>query len=763
MSRPSKLRSRLSLQSLEVRDVPSTTLLKDINAPAFFNSYPEGGAVLSDKYYFSAVDQDHGRELWRTDGTPQGTELVADINPGSASSGPDNFAAFLGKLYFAADGGAGDGYELWVYDGSLSGPHQVKDINPGANPSSPSDFTAINNTLYFAAYSGASGGEVWKTDGTSGGTVMVKDINDNPNGGKPGQLTNFNGTLYFSARNSASGGELWKSDGTAAGTVLVKDINPGANDSTPTDLTVMNGKLYFAASDATSGRELWVSDGSAAGTMQVRDINIGANDSSPSELTAINNVLFFRAQTSSNGNELWRSDGSAFGTVSVKDIKPGAASALPMHLSNIGGTLFFSADDGTTGVELWKSDGSTAGTVLVKDLRPGANGFSPNEFTNVNGTLYFFGNGINNGLPNQVWKSDGTSNGTMLVKDFGIGSIYVLPIGTIAGTLFLNAQGSATQGHEIWMTTSVRRIDKMVIGADAGQLPQVRVYNTSNQAVEMNLFAYAPTFTGGVRVAVGDVTGDGVDDIITAPGATGGPHIRVFDGVTGICKKEFFAYAPNFAGGVFIASGDLNNDGYADIITGAGAGGGPHVKVFSGKNLSLITEFFAFAPTFLGGVNVGAGDVNADGYSDLIFAAGPGGGPHVRVVSGKDNKTELRSFFAFDAAFTGGVNVAAGDLNGDGYEDLIVAQATNGERIHTYNGRDNVLLNDFNAIGGNYTGGVRVAAADYNHDGRAELFSAVKLQDHVVVLSRYAGSPNTFVGGLSIYDPAFLGGVFVGG
>src|SRR6185369_1692953 len=127
-------------------------------------------------------------------------------------------------------------------------------------------------------------------------------------------------------------------------------------------------------------------------------------------------------------------------------------------------------------------------------------------------------------------------------------------------------------------------------------------YGNQTQAVEMNIFAYAPTFTGGVRVAIGDVTGDGVDDIVTAPGSGGGPHIRVFDGVTGTCKKEFFAYAPSFTGGVFVAVGDFDGDGYADIVTGAGAGGGPHVRVFNGKSLGLITEFFAFSASFLGGV-----------------------------------------------------------------------------------------------------------------------------------------------------------------
>jgi hypothetical protein len=93
-----------------------------------------------------------------------------------------------------------------------------------------------------------------------------------------------------------------------------------------------------------------------------------------------------------------------------------------------------------------------------------------------------------------------------------------------------------------------------------------------------------------VRVAVADVNGDGMPDVITAPGPGGGPDIRVFDGRTGALIQEFMAYDPNFTGGVYVAAGDVNGDGKADIITGADAGGGPHVKVFSGQDDSVLAQ-----------------------------------------------------------------------------------------------------------------------------------------------------------------------------
>ncbi|MCA9068080.1 MAG: FG-GAP repeat protein, partial [Planctomycetaceae bacterium] len=115
------------------------------------------------------------------------------------------------------------------------------------------------------------------------------------------------------------------------------------------------------------------------------------------------------------------------------------------------------------------------------------------------------------------------------------------------------------------------------------------------------------------------------------------------------------------SGGVFVAAGHLNPsvDDFADIVTGAGAGGGPHVRGFSGADQSLLVSYFAYALTFTGGVSVATADLNGDGVSDIITGAGPGGGPHVRAIDGADTTRELAGFFPFDSTFGGGVFVGA--------------------------------------------------------------------------------------------------------
>jgi hypothetical protein len=227
----------------------------------------------------------------------------------------------------------------------------------------------------------------------------------------------------------------------------------------------------------------------------------------------------------------------------------------------------------------------------------------------------------------------------------------------------------------------------IITGAGQGGGPHVRVFDGQNGAPILNLFPFG-AFTGGVRVASGDINNDGRADIIVAAGPGGGPHVKVYDGMTVLGAPNdsslivgnlasFYAYSANFDGGVFVASGDVNGDGIDDVITGAGERGGPHVRIFTNSTPAAIANFFAYGTTFGGGVRVGAVDVDGDGYDDVVTGAGPGGGPHLRIVSGRilsefNVATNLRSFFAFSLSFTGGVYVAGSDPFAYGGSPLLI-------------------------------------------------------------------------------------------
>jgi hypothetical protein len=190
---------------------------------------------------------------------------------------------------------------------------------------------------------------------------------------------------------------------------------------------------------------------------------------------------------------------------------------------------------------------------------------------------------------------------------------------------------------------------------------------------DLQFNAYAPGFGGGVRLAAADLNHDGFADIVTAPGIWSGPDVRIFDGQT-LTKSgmapligEFLAYDFRYFGGVFVSTGDVNDDGLPDIITGTNGNGGPEVKAFSGATVLsnptpiIIDDFFAYNPAFNGGARVAVIDLN--GQEDIVTGAGPGGGPHVRIFDGATGLPltgPQDSFFAFDVLFSGGVFVGAG-------------------------------------------------------------------------------------------------------
>jgi len=261
--------------------VEGTTMVKDFDLASALNV--EFLTVLDGALYFRADGGKSGPELWRSDGTEDGTYMVKDINPealegfnpnkpedATQGSSPNNLIVFDGVLYFSANDGT-HAYELWRSDGTEEGTYMVKDINPGSDDATPRGLTLFDGALYFVANKGIDDAGLWRTDGTEDGTVLVTDTSPSPWG--TNYMTVFGDAIYYKANDGTHGLELWRSDGTDGGTYMVKDINPAdAANSSPEHLTVFDGALYFTADDGVYGRELWRSDGSEEGTELVKDI-----------------------------------------------------------------------------------------------------------------------------------------------------------------------------------------------------------------------------------------------------------------------------------------------------------------------------------------------------------------------------------------------------------------------------------------------------------------------------------------------------------
>ncbi len=328
----------------------------------------------------------------------------------------------------------------------------------------------------------------------------------------------------------------------------------------------------------------------------------------------------------------------------------------------------------------------------------------------------------------------------------------------IVGAHLANAGGS--DRGEVYLILQPPQPPVTAIGTDSGTVATVRVVDGSSGFDRARLQPFGTAFTGGVRVAQGDVNGDGTNDIICAAGPGGAPRVVVYDGRTFAIIRDFLAYASGFTGGVYVTSADTNGDGFDEIITGVGVGGGPHVRVFDGVTGNERYGFFAYAPQFLSGVNVAAGDLDGDGKAEIITGAGPGGGPHVRVWN-SESAVERFGFFAYSTAFLGGVNVAAADLTGDGKAEIITGPGIGGGphvRVFSPTG---AALQSFFAYGPGFLGGVRVAAEDVDGDGRADIVTGAGPSGgpHVRAFRGIDGVP---LRSFFAFDTTFLGGIWVG-
>lgn len=359
-----------------------TSLVKDLRSgPA--SGLPKDLFVLHGALLFTASDGVAGREWWTSDGTEGGTRLLKDIRPGptggieegnSQSSTPA--VAFQGYLYFLANDGI-YGSELWRTDGTEEGTVLFKDIAPGPSSGSPNGFGIAGDALYFFAGDEEHGREIWTSDGTEAGTRLVKDIAPGPPSSVNSPLAGVAGRFVFSADDGVHGVEPWVTDGTEQGTRLLKDLRPGPDGGYPSNPAALDGLVLFAADDGEHGLEMWRSDATEEGTTLLKDIYPGPGNSVWHDPVSTGEAIFWGAIDPEHGAELWTSDGTEVGTALVADIHVGPGDANPSALTPLQGALLFNADDGEHGLRLWRTgrdaETSPVQSIFIVQASPGPN------------------------------------------------------------------------------------------------------------------------------------------------------------------------------------------------------------------------------------------------------------------------------------------------------------------------------------------------------------------------------------------------------
>lgn len=305
-----------------------------------------GGAV-----YYAAATTDLGVELWRSDGTATGTQLIADINPGPSSSNPEQLVVLGGVLLFKASDGI-HGYEIWKTDGTAT--ELVKDIALGAadSLSTFAELVVVGDAVMFLAEEPTRGLALWRSDGTEVGTLLVKDIvpESSDLGFYPNSMFESIGGLaifdhFIAMQNGGWVNTLWRSDGTVEGTMTV----PGApTDFVPRYAVSHAGSIWFNLEGAAL-QTLWRSDGTSPGTIEVN-----SEARAPMKLVGVQELVFFSGEDRS-GRELWMTDGTPAGSERI-DVAPGGVSANPGAVTAADRRVFFSATDGEHGFELWAYD-----------------------------------------------------------------------------------------------------------------------------------------------------------------------------------------------------------------------------------------------------------------------------------------------------------------------------------------------------------------------------------------------------------------------
>lgn len=368
---------------------------------------------------------------------------------------------------------------------------------------------------------------------------------------------------------------------------------------------------------------------------------------------------------------------------------------------------------------------------------------------------------------------------TLIVSDFVPGTVSVTAAFTPAmgDTFFQPSQSAAV---DVKVTSPFAQGSSFGAGAGGG----TAFLQDSTGKTLQNVAPFGDDFRGGVRVATGDFNGDGTPDLVVGNGPGIASKVMIIDGKTGATLFEVAPFEASFTGGVYVAAGDINNDGVPELVITPDQGGGPRVQVYDGASFDKIADFFGITdPDFRGGARAAVADIDGDGFGDLIVSAGFEGGPRVAVWNGTTIATGstptklIDDIFVFEDTLRNGAFVTGADIDGDGKADLIAgAGPGGGPRVVAFNGADLVAgmqtqMASFFAGNADNRNGVPVAVTDADGDGLPDLLTGTGEP-----ITPETAGPST----ASIYKvsdlsmdappvletvdlfPGFTGGVFVG-
>lgn len=421
-----------------------TTLVKTFELEGRYESPLK---TVGDRVFFYGFDDAHGKELWMSDGTESGTKMVADLSPGTASSSITMRTEYGGNLLFSKD------YETWVTDGTAAG---TRVLFPEIDAFS---FLEFNGALYAMGTQTSSGyyGILMKTDGTPEGTDRLDTLGVLMHRSLQ-SLTSVDSKLILPFTGTDTGIELGISDGTFNNASLLKDISAGPSPSSPAFFAELNGQVIFLADDGVHGFEVWKTDGTTEGTTMVRDIISGTQSAWFARLYFLNGKLYFLGGADQFSNQMWVSDGTAEGTIMIHD---------DFAINGIGQTNTHII--GQQGSTLVKTNGTTGGASVMWDYS-GLNGqlysFSP---ISAGDNFYFIFTPI--GGSHELWRANTVTNEVIHVQsidDSESSPATTAWRGTDFGNEIIFSWNDPVHGDELWITENGGTQKKLLMDINPG-------------------------------------------------------------------------------------------------------------------------------------------------------------------------------------------------------------------------------------------------------------------------------------------------------
>ena len=450
---------------------------------------------VADRVLLFADDEDHGRELWITDGTPAGTRLIRDVCPGRCSSEPEAIWSLGERLLFSAravpleEPFPANPRRLWASDGTFAGTRdlgappffdppldparvgvledrglfffEILDFEPPDDvgglwvtdgtragtsgplgvdgPDGPLEsifgFSIGREALVFSGFSPTTGSEPWITDGTKAGTRLIADLG--PTRSSVGSFQRLpDATLFFRfvSEFPTSRLTLWRTDGTAPGTVRLLDLETEwTNSPRIGSVRQAGGAIFFIGRNGEEPAQIWTSDGTSAGTRPLISFPEGLFPDGFG--LALDDGVLFAVDDGVHGVEPWIAD--AGGVRMVADVCPGTCSSRTNTVAALGGRVYFLADDGVHGSELWRSDGTAAGTHMVHDICPGScdlhHAF---DFREVGGRVFFVAqHHLSGNIEQELWATPAAGEGAVQLTYFD----PIIPFRTSGPSRFTSA------------------------------------------------------------------------------------------------------------------------------------------------------------------------------------------------------------------------------------------------------------------------------------------------------------------------------------